>query len=95
VRFFDVACASCGFLVRVAHREKVANQAHMHPRRSGVLAPVLVVAHGVASHPQRVDAVLGDKMLLDRSWQVEEDRPLPRVVPEDVLGFLGRRVASV
>jgi hypothetical protein len=94
-RVFGVACGSCGFLVRVAYRKKLANPAHTHPRLSRVLAPMLVVAHSVASHLQRVDAVLGDEMLLDRSWRVEEDRLPSGVVPEDVLGFLRRRVGSV
>lgn len=90
-----VACGSCGFLVRVAHHKKLANPAHMDLRLSGVLAPVLAVAHRVASHLQRVDAVFGDEMLLDRSWRVEEDRLPPGVLPEDVLGLLRRRVGSV
>jgi hypothetical protein len=56
---------------------------------------MVMVPPGLADYLQRVDAVLEDQVLLDRVWRVEADRSLPRVIPEDVVEFLRRRVGSV
>jgi hypothetical protein len=55
---------------------------------------MVVGACGLASHDQRVDAVLGDQMLLDRSWRVEEHRLLPGGGPQDIRWFLGWRIGG-
>jgi hypothetical protein len=73
-----VAWTSCGFLVRVAHGNGVADRGKMHAGLPGVFACVVVVTLSVASHVQRVDPVLGDQVLLDRSRRVEADRSLSR-----------------
>lgn len=54
--------------MRVVDGDQVADRAHTRTRLLGVVARMVVVALGVATDVGRVDAVLDDQVLLDRSW---------------------------